>query len=55
MINGMVDRYEKEIGHLVKKVVTGGNISKIKDLLKFEYIYDPTLCLKGVKVVGEGK
>lgn len=53
MINGMVERYQKEIGHPVKKVITGGNISKIKNLLNFDYDYDQLLCLKGIKVIGE--
>ena len=53
MINGLINRYEKEIGHPVRKIITGGNILKIKGLLDFEYDYDPLLCLKGIKVIGE--
>ena len=53
MINGIVARYEKEIGHKVNKVITGGNISKIKDLLNFDYELDQDLCLKGIQVIGE--
>lgn len=55
MINGLIARYEKEIGHPVKKVVTGGHMKSIYKDLNFDYDYDPTLCLKGIKVIAERK
>lgn len=55
MVNGLIARFEKEIGHPVKKVITGGNISLLKEHFNFEYNYDPLLCLKGIKVIGNNK
>ena len=58
MIDGLVDRFEKEIGYECKHILTGGSSSLIKNVLKKEYIYDPDVCLFGLNRIimrNEGK
>ena len=52
MINGLAARFEKESGHKLFKILTGGNASYVKDYLE-GYEYDPLLCLKGLKGIYE--
>ena len=48
MINGLLNRYEKEIGYSCKHVFTGGNAKRMMKDISGEYILDETLCLKGI-------
>lgn len=50
MINGLLERYEKEIGYNCLHVFTGGNASKILKEIKAKYIYDENLCLEGLSI-----
>ena len=51
MIDGLVKRFEKEIGYPCKHVLTGGGAVHIKELLKEKYEYDPDLCLVGLNEI----
>ena len=58
MVDGAIVRYEKELGYKCKHVLTGGSAVYIKDILKEEFIYDPSLCLDGLNNIlkrNEGK
>ena len=48
MINGLLDRYEKEIGYSCKHVFTGGNATRMMKHISKEYILDENLCLEGI-------
>ena len=48
MIDGIINRYEKELGYPCKHILTGGSAIYVKDILKNEFIYDETLCLEGL-------
>ncbi len=48
MIDGIINRYEKELGYPCKHILTGGSAMYVKDILKNEFIYDETLCLEGL-------
>ncbi len=48
MIDGIINRYEKELGYQCKHILTGGSAIYIKDILKNEFIYDQTICLEGL-------
>ena len=50
-INGLVKRYEKEIGYPVKKLLTGGNLNYIKNYLDFDFLEKDNLCLTGIKQI----
>ena len=50
MINGLLERYENEIGYKCLHVFTGGNASKILKDIKAKYIYDENLCLEGLSI-----
>ena len=51
MIDGLVRRFEKEIGYPCKHVLTGGGSIHIKDLLNEKYEYNPDLCLIGLNEI----
>ena len=51
MINGIVHRYEKELGYKCKHILTGGSAIYIKDLVKNEFVYEPNLCLEGLNEI----
>ena len=58
MIDGLIRRFEKEIGYKCKHILTGGGSMYIKNVLQEEYIYDPDICLYGLNriiVRNEGK
>ena len=58
MIDGLIRRFEKEIGYKCKHILTGGGSMYIKNILQEEYIYDPDICLYGLNriiVRNEGK
>ena len=48
MVDGMISRYEKELGYTCKHVLTGGSAIYIKDIVKTEFIYDENLVLEGL-------
>ena len=47
-INGIISRYEKEVGYKVKRVYTGGNATAFKGTLIKENEYDDLLLFKGM-------
>ena len=58
MVDGLIRRFEKEIGYKCKHILTGGGSMYIKNVLHEEYIYDPDICLYGLNriiVRNEGK
>ena len=58
MIDGLIRRFEKEIGYKCKHVLTGGGSIYIKNIMQEEYIYDPDICLYGLNRIimrNEGK
>lgn len=48
MIDGIINRYEEELGYPCKHILTGGSAIYLKDILRNEFIYDETLCLEGL-------
>ena len=48
MIDGIIDRYEKELGYECKHILTGGSAIYIKDILKNKFVYDENLVLEGL-------
>ena len=50
MINGLLKRYEKEIGYKCLHVFTGGNANKVIKDIKGQYIYNENLCLEGLSI-----
>ena len=50
MINGLLERYENEIGYKCLHIFTGGNASKVLKDIKAPYIYDENLCLEGLSI-----
>ena len=58
MVDGLIRRFEKEIGYKCKHILTGGGSMYIKNVLQEAYIYDPDICLYGLNriiVRNEGK
>ena len=57
MLNGMVKRYQREVGYPFKVVITGGNASYIKESKEVEFEFDlvDNLCLKGIKIIVDRK
>lgn len=53
MINGLLKRYEKEIGYTCKHVFTGGNAKEIVKNISEPYVLDENLCLEGIKEIVE--
>lgn len=50
MINGLLERYENEIGYKCLHIFTGGNASKVLKDIKASYIYEENLCLEGLSI-----
>ena len=48
MIDGLIRRFEKEIGYKCKHILTGGGSFFIRNVVNEEYIYDPDICLYGL-------
>ena len=48
MIDGIINRYEEELGYPCKHILTGGSAIYLKDILRNEFVYDETLCLEGL-------
>lgn len=53
MVEGLVRRFEKEIGYSCKKVLTGGNSLYIKDIIDEEYIVDLNIAVEGLNIILE--
>lgn len=51
MIDGMIDRFEEELGKVETIVATGGLSSSIIPFCKHKIIYDDYLLLKGLKII----
>lgn len=51
MIDGLVNRYEKEIGYKCHHILTGGSAIYLKDILGDSYIYDRDVNLDGLNVL----
>ena len=53
-VNGIIDKFEKEVGYSLKRIITGGNAAFfIKDMK--EYIHDEHLLFDGLNILSEGK
>ncbi len=50
-IDGMIDRFEEELGEKASVVATGGLASVIVPHCKHEITLDPDLLLKGLKII----
>lgn len=50
-IDGMIDRFEEELGYPVTVIATGGLAKVVMPLCKHEIIVDDTLLLKGLNVI----
>jgi type III pantothenate kinase len=51
MIDGMVDRFEQELGSKATVVATGGIASKIIPYCKHHVVYDENLLLRGLGII----
>ena len=51
MIDGMIDRFEKELGTKLTRVATGGLSTIVTPLCKNDIIVDEDMLLKGLKVI----
>lgn len=52
MIDGLVAKFEEELGYPTKRVITGGDAPYVKDLLP-DFIYDEFLLLDGLRIIYE--
>lgn len=50
MINGLIARYEKEIGYKCKHILTGGSAVYLHTIVD-DFIYDPNLTLDGLNIL----
>lgn len=50
-IDGMIDRFEEELGYPVKVVATGGMAKVVIPLCKHDIVVDDSLLLKGLNVI----
>lgn len=50
-IDGMIDRFEEELGYPVKVIATGGMAKVVIPLCRHDIIVDDSLLLKGLKVI----
>ena len=51
MINGLINRYEKEIGYTCKHILTGGSAVYLQDVVDKSFIYDPNLTTDGLNII----
>lgn len=51
MIDGLLNRYEKEIGYKCKHILTGGSAIYLKDIMDDSFIYDESLTLDGLNIL----
>lgn len=50
-IDGMIDRFEEELGYPVKVIATGGMAKVVIPLCRHKIVVDDSLLLKGLKVI----
>ena len=53
LVEGMVDRYKKELGSKMTVIGTGGHVQKIADLTPVIKFVEPLLTLEGLKIIWE--
>ena len=53
-VNGIIEKYEQEVGYKLKRVYTGGNAFPFMKEIGEEN-FDPYLCLKGLAILSERK
>lgn len=51
MVDGMIERFKKELPYDAKVIATGGHAKHIIPYCKEEIIYDPDLLLKGLYII----
>ena len=51
MILGLIKRIEKELGYQCKRILTGGNATPIKNIVKDDLIYDENLLIEGLNEI----
>ena len=51
MLDGMIDRFEQELGQQASVVATGGIAAKIVPLCRHEIVYDENLLLQGLGMI----
>ncbi len=51
MLDGMIDRFEQELGQKASVVATGGIAAKIVPLCNHEIVYDADLLLQGLGII----
>ena len=51
LVEGLVRRFEEELGYKCKKVLTGGNALYIKDIASSEFILDLNLAIDGLNII----
>ena len=51
MINGLVKRYEEELGYKCKHILTGGNAIYLNEVVDESFIYDINLTLDGLNLL----
>jgi type III pantothenate kinase len=51
MLDGMIDRFEQELGQKASLIATGGIAAKIVPLCTHEIIYDEDLLLRGLGII----
>ena len=51
LIEGVVNRYKKELNNPNTKVIMTGGVSKVYQSLLNEYVYDENLLLEGMKEI----
>ena len=53
MIEGLIKRYEKEIGYNCKHIITGGSAIYLKDIIDQSFVYDKNLTIDGLEIILE--
>ena len=53
MIEGLVNRYEREIGYKCQHILLGGSAVYLHEIVDKSYIYDPNLTLDGLEILLE--
>jgi type III pantothenate kinase len=51
MLDGMIDRFEAQLGRKASLVATGGIACKIVPHCKHEIVYDENLLLRGLGII----
>ena len=53
LVEGLVRRFEEELGYKCHKVLTGGNANYIKDIISKDFILDLDLAIEGLNIILE--